>query len=841
MNTPRFLRSFLVRGMLVAALSSTPLFAISKEELAALRAKAENGNGIAQYNLGLLYAAIGDPLANPIEAYVWFNLAADNGATGRALVLLSSQMNPEQVAEAKQRLDARRQELEAKKKRLAANPTNPVSATESNPTSSADSGSPIFAAPAQPDPPISAAPISEREFAAAQAELKKISGELSNAWKENEQLKAALAKGNFTSAAAEQLQRERDQLLTAVASASEDLAKLRAQKENWENERNSLREKIASAGQAQKENSNTEVAALTSKLRAAESQLVQATAAGGELANAKQQIGSLSDQVQKLTAENQRLNGLASQAGSSAESKAAAEKELAALRNELSSTQSQLTAAKSANATNSGTQKQLEDTQIKLESALRSFELQQKDVANLQKALANIDSEREGLAKQLADLKAASGKPDRAAEQRIAQLTTELESAKSSKAEVAQLQQQLSDGQAKLKAAEDALARTHQENDQLGKQLAVAQATPAVPSGEIARLNTELKDARTRLGAAEHALTATKEERDRTMQEAARSSEQKVAQLTSELQQLRQKATAGDQAVASAAQERDHLKQQLARASAAASAASELAPLQARLKSTEEALAAAQAERADLTKRLTDAENKANAVPVVSTVPSPSAGEDPAELRKELTDMQSKLTAALRTYQLQQDELDRLQKALANIDGERAQLAERAQNSDLLSTQARAQATANQEAAAQLAAVREQFRQAQNQIAALAGENSQLKNRLSLAGPPPGPASTGTGTLSPPARPTSTGGGTATVASIGAGATPAARVTAAPPTRPALPLLPRIHTVADGDTLSKIARRYYGNAERWPQILEANRSSIKDVNNLILGTTLKIP
>jgi len=839
MNTPRCLRTLLVRGVLFAALSTTSALAISKEDLAALRAKAESGNGIAQYNLGLLYATQGDPLADPIEAYVWFNLAADNGATGRALVLLSSQMNTEQVAEAKQRLEARRQELQERKKHpspvsASASPISPA-APDVTPVA-ADTGSPIVAAPVLPDPPISAAPLSERDFAAQQAELKKMTAELSAAWKENEQLKATIAKGGQASAATEQLQRERDQLRTTLETTNAELAKLRAQAANFEGERNALQQKISAAAQSQKDSLGAELAAATTKLHTVEGLLAQATAASGELTNAKQQIATLGEQVQKFTAENQRLSGLSAQANASAESKAAAEKEAAHLRAELSALQAQLASATTTAAASGTAQKQLEETQVKLEAALRSFELQQKEVERLQKALANIDAEREGLQKQLAAVKAAPPKVDPATEQRINQLTTDLAAARAaSGGQVSQLQKQLSDTEAKLTSADTELARARQDREEVSKQLAAAKAAPVAPPAEITRLNSELTDARDRLAAAEHALARTKEEREHATQAATSAAQQQIAQLTSELQQLRQKSTESAEALAAANRERDSLRQQLSAAAAApSSAANDLAALQARLKSSEEALSAANAERAALAERVSAAESKLSSAVSVPNAPVPATGEDPAGLRKELTETQGKLTAALRTYQLQQDEVDRLQKALANIDTERAQLADRVHASDTQASQAQAQAAANQEAAAQLAAVREQFRQAQNQIASLAGENSQLKNRLALAGPPPGSA--GTGGLGAPSRPTpalAPASSTAVVSSTRAAPTA--------PTRPTPPPAPRTHTVAEGDTLTKIARHYYGSSDRWPQILEANRNVIKDVNNLTLGTTLKIP
>ncbi len=61
-------------------------------DAAALRGQAENGNAIAQYNLGLMYAEGRAVPRDVIEAYVWLSLATENGATGRALGVLIGTM-----------------------------------------------------------------------------------------------------------------------------------------------------------------------------------------------------------------------------------------------------------------------------------------------------------------------------------------------------------------------------------------------------------------------------------------------------------------------------------------------------------------------------------------------------------------------------------------------------------------------------------------------------------------------------------------------------------------------------------------------------------------------------
>lgn len=49
------------------------------------------------------------------------------------------------------------------------------------------------------------------------------------------------------------------------------------------------------------------------------------------------------------------------------------------------------------------------------------------------------------------------------------------------------------------------------------------------------------------------------------------------------------------------------------------------------------------------------------------------------------------------------------------------------------------------------------------------------------------------------------------------------------------------YTVAKGDTLSAIAKQFYGKASAWPQIFEANRDQLDDPDRIKPGQVLKIP
>lgn len=49
------------------------------------------------------------------------------------------------------------------------------------------------------------------------------------------------------------------------------------------------------------------------------------------------------------------------------------------------------------------------------------------------------------------------------------------------------------------------------------------------------------------------------------------------------------------------------------------------------------------------------------------------------------------------------------------------------------------------------------------------------------------------------------------------------------------------YTVQPGDSLSKISQQFYGSANEYMKIFEANRDQLKDPNRIQPGQTLKIP
>ncbi len=52
---------------------------------------------------------------------------------------------------------------------------------------------------------------------------------------------------------------------------------------------------------------------------------------------------------------------------------------------------------------------------------------------------------------------------------------------------------------------------------------------------------------------------------------------------------------------------------------------------------------------------------------------------------------------------------------------------------------------------------------------------------------------------------------------------------------------PRTYKVQSGDTLSKMAKQFYGDANKYMRIFEANKDQLTDPNKIRVGQVLKIP
>ena len=50
-----------------------------------------------------------------------------------------------------------------------------------------------------------------------------------------------------------------------------------------------------------------------------------------------------------------------------------------------------------------------------------------------------------------------------------------------------------------------------------------------------------------------------------------------------------------------------------------------------------------------------------------------------------------------------------------------------------------------------------------------------------------------------------------------------------------------VYTVVSGDTLDKLAKRFYGSNAEWQRIYNANKRTLKNPHHLDVGTKLTIP
>ena len=214
------------------------------------------------------------------------------------------------------------------------------------------------------------------------------------------------------------------------------------------------------------------------------------------------------------------------------------------------------------------------------------------------------------------------------------------------------------------------------------------------------------------------------------------------------------------------------------------------------------------------------------------TDPVPAAPAAPAADR-ETTETDAKLAMALRSFRILQDENDRSQKEIRRLTDAGANLNAQLADAHTQIQGLQDQLTTVSAVAAQVDILRTQLRQTQDQLNTLILENNELRNRLAITGTQPGSL------LSVPTRPGAPAPVVASPAVATAAPAPAAAANPVPADLAAPPA--RYHTVREGDTLSRIAREYLGDGNRWPEILEANRDTLKDERSLRFGAKLRIP
>ncbi|HZZ19577.1 MAG TPA: LysM peptidoglycan-binding domain-containing protein [Opitutaceae bacterium] len=222
-------------------------------------------------------------------------------------------------------------------------------------------------------------------------------------------------------------------------------------------------------------------------------------------------------------------------------------------------------------------------------------------------------------------------------------------------------------------------------------------------------------------------------------------------------------------------------------------------------------LAAAQAAAAKSYGDSTDLKSQLDALKA-QPAPAPQAVPDSSAL----ADTQEKLATSLRSFQVLQDENAALKASVDKLTGDNATLTQQldSAHSSISSLQVQAAATS------QIDPLRTELRQAQDEASQLATENAQLRTRIALQ-------SVGPGSGKPvPMRP----------------GTPEAVAAAVPvPTPTPAVAEAKTYVVAEGDTLTKISRKFYGSSSHWEEILKANHDVMKGEKSLVVGSTIKIP
>lgn len=875
-------------ALLGASLVGSAAFALDGE-LAALVAKAEKGNAIAQYNLGLAYAeGRGVPVDN-LEAYVWLSLAIENGARGRALDTVVSRLSSADLDEAKSRLAQHRLALGMRPAPTAAPAETPAAPAET---------------PAVDDA------AANQELAQARADKQQLSSELAAAWKEADQLKAEVERLRTAAAApapdTEQLRRERDALSAKITELAGDVAALRTDRERLqklaaqmqkdvsdarelnrayqEQSRTSenrvaelvrqteelkaqlgrANESIAALQSPRQPAENPELALKTRQLQSATTQLDEQRAANAELrdalAKADQDRASLQQmlaQAQKaaisLTEQNEALRAQPAPASAPAypdlrervndlEAQVAALRDAGPafpdLRGRVAELEQQLAAATSAR-TDAPAYPDLRDRVTELERQLavtqgpaepaypdlraRTAQLEAELAQATQRATtaeadaANLNSARRFSEAELLSLRSQLGRAQTAAEDlakerdTLLAARTQLESALAEAQRAASapaypdLRERVGELEAQVAALRDAAPAypdLRARVAELDQQLAARPSAPGYPdlSDKVAQLERELAaarasaptypDLRERVGELERQLAAARNARPATP--AYPDLRDEVARLERELASARDAAPAYPDLRGRVSE----LEQQLAAASRESAAPPELT---ARVQQLESALATAQAQL-----------ERAQASAPART----SDAADPDELAQRLAETEGKLATALRGYSLLQKEHDALQARVEKSSGELAAerdglvakltaAEETARNAQAEAARLGESLTALQrgssQAGTELASARALVAQLQGANAVLARENYDLKTALSRD----------------PSR--------------GVVATPAS------------PAPGRTHTVAAGDSLSRISERYYGTPNRWPEIFAANRDVLDAKATLRVGMTLRVP
>lgn len=466
-----------------------------------------------------------------------------------------------------------------------------------------------------------------------------------------------------------------------------------------------------------------------------------------------------------------------------------------------------------------------ERTQSELNAAIEALKRENED---LKRAAINRANERNVLVQKLAAAQLAAQEKSKLADD-ASDASGELASARSTidslKAELEKLGGELV---AEKERAEKAAALARESAGETGEKLAAAQK-------ETSALRVDLAAARQgsiALGEQIQALTGE----NRRLSEQLSDESSKASKATDD---ATQNLAAARQATADAHTEISTLKARLAEVSGqnetiAREHNDTLAgsdALKTQLKTAEAALAETEKARDELAQRVATLEKQ-------NTDEAEASAAAAEDLRRQVSEGEMKLGVALRSYQIKKEENDTLQKQFNEAAGENAQLSERVKGIEAKLADAGKRASANEQAAAQMIVLRENFRQLQIQSADAAEENARLKTRLALLAQAPAPSPAPPTMAGAPSRPARQATATEQPAQP---AEPAAVVAATAASDTAAGSNVRMHTVGLGETLWSIAKKYNGGSQQVTAIYEANRDQLKSPDSLKPGMKLVIP
>lgn len=547
--------------------SSLVAFAAPPEppEIASLRAKAEQGNSIAQYNLGLAYAHSRDVKADPTEAFVWLTLASENGITGNDLETLTSAMSSSERVEGQRRLAAQRGQ-------------NPQSLSASSGTSSSIG-----------------------------AELKELSNELALARQEANELKSRLAETQIA----------RDAATAELTDSTRELAIRRAQLAKLDS---------APSSTVALEQEIVQLRATATAMGTHNQDLEDAAALRGRtLDDTREQLARATAQLNDLNRSEAELkNQLATQQSAEA-NRAGIASELNTVRFELSDAQNDITETRTAldaeRALTAKLQGQL-DTQPQRLGSTQSTPIeisQQSDpIAELSATRSQLAQLKTLNAELQTSLSAASSSTTEAVtaipsddSAQVAVLTDKVNSLKNS---VATLTREHTESTAKVTglmaqlaqatAAPAALAALTSERDELSAALAIEKSARTIADSQIANLHAQLASPQEALAAAPASTDSALGDVEDKLATALTSFsilQEENDRLTGAVEQMTGQITSLDSQLSSAGSLRTDLTQQL---TATSGIAAESDSLREQLRQTKDEVNAARSENAHLRTRL---------------------------------------------------------------------------------------------------------------------------------------------------------------------------------------------------------------------------------------------